>query len=214
LIAPPDGEASERLIDVALRALQFARTVDLSWIVDRGGDKYPNIWPGEHYKLLTALVAALAPKTVVEIGTATGLSTLAIMDTLAADGKLVTYDIVSWREFPRPAGHSGVVLRDEDFADGRLEQRVEDLTTSEGWNRNADTVRQADFVFVDVKHDGIQERRLLRFFEETGFTNGPIVMFDDIRLWKLLSFWREIDRPKLDLTSFGHWSGTGLVDFA
>jgi len=31
----------------------------------------PTSWPGEHYKLLTALVALLAPSTVVEIGTAT-----------------------------------------------------------------------------------------------------------------------------------------------
>ena len=43
---------------------------------------------------------------------------------------------------------------------------------------------------------------------------GPIVMLDDIRLWRMLSFWQDIPRPKLDLTSFGHWSGTGLVDYA
>jgi hypothetical protein len=38
-------------------------------------------------------------------------------------------------------------------------------------------------------------------------------MFDDIRLWNMLRTWRTINRPKLDLTSFGHWSGTGLVDW-
>lgn len=41
----------------------------------------------------------------------------------------------------------------------------------------------------------------------------PILVFDDIRAWNMLAIWREIRMPKLDLTSFGHWSGTGLVDW-
>jgi len=39
------------------------------------------------------------------------------------------------------------------------------------------------------------------------------VLFDDIRLWNMLDIWRSIDFPKLDLTSFGHWSGTGVVQW-
>ena len=38
-------------------------------------------------------------------------------------------------------------------------------------------------------------------------------MFDDIRLLNMIEQWRALPRPKLDLTSFGHWSGTGLVDW-
>lgn len=45
------------------------------------------------------------------------------------------------------------------------------------------------------------------------FKTAPIVMFDDIRLWNMLAIWWRLDRPKLDLTSFWHWSGTGLVDW-
>lgn len=36
---------------------------------------------------------------------------------------------------------------------------------------------------------------------------------DDIRVWTMLKTWREISYPKLDLTSFGHWSGTGIIEF-
>lgn len=32
----------------------------------------------------------------------------------------------------------------------------------------------------------------------------------DIRLWNMPAFWRDVPLPKLDLTSFGHWSGTGV----
>ena len=38
-----------------------------------------------------------------------------------------------------------------------------------------------------------------------------IVMFDDIRMWNMIKIWRDIKRSKMDLTSFGHWSGTGMV---
>ena len=41
----------------------------------------------------------------------------------------------------------------------------------------------------------------------------PIGVFDDIRQWTMLAIWRAVQRPKLDLTSFGHWSGTGLIDW-
>lgn len=166
------------------------------------------VWPGEHYKLLIALIALLAPKTVIEIGTAAGMSSLAMKLALPEDGRIVTFDVFPWQEYPR------AVLREDDFADGRLEQRADDLSVPAGWQKNAELLRSAEFIFVDAKHDGVQERNFLRGFDEVGLDSGPIVMFDDIRLWMMLSFWQEIERPKLDLTSFGHWSGTGLVDYA
>jgi hypothetical protein len=27
----------------------------------------------------------------------------------------------------------------------------------------------------------------------------------------MLRFWRELKKPKLDISSFGHWTGTGMV---
>jgi hypothetical protein len=45
------------------------------------------------------------------------------------------------------------------------------------------------------------------------FDAPPILVLDDVRLWTMLKFWRELALPKLDFTSFGHWSGTGLADW-
>jgi predicted O-methyltransferase YrrM len=208
LIAPVAGAPSPRLLDTALGAVDGARSVELGWLTARSPDDYPDLWPGEHYKLLTALVALLRPKTVVEIGTATGMSALAMKQALPEDGRIVTFDLVPWQE------HPDVVLQEDDFTDRRLEQRLADLSTPTGWRESAELLRSADFIFVDALHDGVQERNFLRGFDEVGLAGGPIVMFDDIRLWTMLAFWQEIARPKLDLTSFGHWSGTGLVDYA
>ncbi len=38
-------------------------------------------------------------------------------------------------------------------------------------------------------------------------------MFDDIRLMNMVEIWNNLAKPKLDLTSFGHWAGTGLVSW-
>ncbi|HXB14345.1 MAG TPA: class I SAM-dependent methyltransferase [Solirubrobacteraceae bacterium] len=233
LIAPRSSGPSERLLDVAQGAIAAARGADVSELAERleaadppapaerslltrlrgrnDGVRLrprPDRWPGEHYKLLVGLVGLLAPKLIVELGTATGLSAIAMRSALPPGGRIVTFDVLEWNAYPN------TVLTDADFADGRIEQRCEDLSTSAGLSANAQRLREADFIFVDALHDGEQERRFVRGFDQVGLERGPIVMFDDIRLWRMLGFWREIARPKLDLTSFGHWSGTGLVDFA
>lgn len=211
LAAPVETPPSRRLLDVALQAAGVARSIELDALVARGHDELANVWPGEHYRLLAALVACMRPKLVLEIGTATGMSALAMLTTLDRDARLVTFDLEGWQGYSQ---YSGGILEQADFADGRLEQRLDDLSTPAGWRANAELLRAAELIFVDAKHDGAQERRFLQGFEEVGLDNAPIVVFDDIRVWGMVGFWQEIARAKLDLTSFGHWSGTGLVDYA
>jgi predicted O-methyltransferase YrrM len=208
--ADDDVAPSARLLEVALAAVDRARSVDLIALDARLPPEAPmaSTWPGEHYRLLTALVAGLQPSLVIEIGTATGLSALAMRHGLPDGGRIVTYDIVPWQRF------SGTVLREEDLADGRIEQRVEDLTDPAVGARSRELLEQADLLFVDAAKDGRQEAQFLDIFERLRFRGAPIAVFDDIRVWNMLSTWRGVRRPKLDLTSFGHWSGTGLVDYA
>jgi len=74
-------------------------------------------------------------------------------------------------------------------------------------------IEECDLLFIDGPKDIVFERALLRFLEGCSFPAKALVVLDDIRRWNMLAIWREIRRPKLDLTSFGHWSGTGLVDW-
>src|SRR5205085_3118297 len=67
------GRPSPSLIDLALRLVDRARSMDLMDVSARipaGQIRYPDVWPGEHYRLLAAAVALLQPKNIVEIGTA------------------------------------------------------------------------------------------------------------------------------------------------
>jgi predicted O-methyltransferase YrrM len=203
------AQPSERLLDLALSASGAARGIQLADVSARvqDGPRLPSVWPGEHYRLLAGLVQVLEPKLVIEIGTYTGLSALALKERLAQEARIVTFDVVPWHTLP------GTALETSDFADGRLEQIVDDITTMEGAARHRDVLAAADLIFVDAAKDGSMEARLLHVLESIEFTGAPVVVFDDIRVWNMLLFWRGLSRPKLDLTSFGHWTGTGLVDW-
>lgn len=199
---------NRRLIQLSLQAASFAEQVDLSFVTERMGGEphWPNVWPGEHYKLLAGLVSALQPKLVIEIGTSTGLSSLTMKKFLPAGGRIATYDIVPWNEFGNTA------MKASDF-DSQLEQRIADLSDRAVFDQHAEFLKQADFIFIDAAKDSVQEEVFIANFSTIKFERQPIFMFDDIRLWNMLKIWRNVQRPKLDVTSFGHWSGTGLVDW-
>jgi predicted O-methyltransferase YrrM len=208
--ADDDVAPTPRLIEMSMEAVAAAQQIDLHHLRDRqpGPTYFAEVWPGHHYRLLAAFVQTRQAKNVIEIGTATGLSALAMISRLPADGRLTTFDIVRWSEYP------GSVLREGDFADGRLVQHIDDLSDQAATQRYADLLRTADIIFIDAKHDGIQEQQFLDNFESIPFAQPPLLVFDDIRQWDMLGFWRSIRKPKLDITSFGSWSGTGLVDWA
>src|SRR5207253_2402071 len=90
------------LLDLAVEAASRAKGVDLSGRA-RGRDdaaRLLNLWPGEHYRFLAGLVGVLQPQLVVEVGTSTGLSALAMASALPPAARLVTFDIVPWHALP------------------------------------------------------------------------------------------------------------------
>lgn len=202
-------QPSSRLIDLSLSAIGRAKEIDLALVASLfPGEKpkYINQWPGEQYKLLAAFVDILEPKTVIEIGTAAGGSCLTMKKFLPCGGKIITYDIIPWDQYP------GTGLTVSDF-DAQLEQRIIDLSKKEQSQAQIATLQEADFIFVDAAKDGEMEQAFCDLFDSIQFTNSPIIFFDDIRFANMVTIWRGIRHPKLDLTSFGHWSGTGVVEW-
>ena len=202
------GQANSRLMELALSCISSARNVDLKILRERQAPALVHLWPGEHYKLLHAVVQETKPRLLLEIGTFTGLSALAMLAALPPGAELVTVDVVPWNDIP------GSYLRPSDFADGMLRQIICDLAQPEAAKKHAALLQNADLVFVDAAKDGVFEYRLMQQIKLVGLKPGALVIWDDIRFWNMLRLWREISQPKLDLTSFGHWSGTGLVDWA
>ena len=206
IMHPADVRPTARIIDLALAAASRARELHFDSPVF---SRYPlfNVWPGQHYRFPAGLVAELQPRLIVEIGTFTGLSSLAMRSQLPAGGRIVTFDLVPWDQIQTTA------LTPADFQDGGMEQRITNLMEWPGIEENRSLLENADFIFIDAAKDGSGERILLEHFRKLNFKNKPILAFDDIRLWKMLQIWDEIPEPKMDVSSFAHWTGTGLVDW-
>lgn len=201
------GKPSPELITLGLDCVKEAFDTDLADIAARIGKNetdYLSIYPGEHYKLLAAVIKKLQPKTVVELGTHLGYSALCMKKFLPAGSTIHTFDIIPWNQFDK------TILRESDF-DGQLVQHTDDLTIAENVQKHLSLLQDADLVFMDALKDGIQEYLFLRHFSSIRFNKKCYMIFDDIRLWNMLDIWYNLEKPKLDLTSFGHWSGTGLV---
>ena len=211
-VAPP----TDRILNLAVEAIGRARAVSFSALRDRVNPVAYGMlerWPGEHYRLLSAICSLTRPKTVVEIGTASGLSALALLSALPTTSRLVSFDILPW-DYKGPQAWGGdTLLRNDDFSDGRLSHVVGDLSNPASFALHKDLLERTDLFFVDGPKDGIFERVFLDRLRTIQFASPPIIVFDDIKLWNMLKIWNDVTRPKLDVTSFGHWSGTGLIDW-
>ncbi len=205
------SNANDRLIDLTLAAVPIARKISHLDISEKmkSPPYWPEIWPGEKYKLLTALITVLDPTIVIEIGTSTGLSARSMKKTLPANSKIYTFDLRPWNTV------NGTVLSSGDFDDGRLVQVIDDLSDKSIFTKYAGLLRQASVVFIDVGNDDErrEEKLFLENFANLDFATSPIFVLSDIRLMGMVTIWQNLQRPKLDVTSFGHWSGTGLVDW-
>ena len=201
--------ATPSLLKLSFDAIQKAHTADLEEVNNRLKQPpyYINIWPGEHYKLLAGLVLTLQPKIAIEIGTASGLSILSLKKYMPRNSKLVTFDVFPWED------DENSILKKEDFEKGKLFQYVEDLSDDEIFKKHTSLFENAELIFIDAIHDGDFENNLMEKFKSISFKNPPYIVLDDIRVWKMLKMWRDIKHPKLDITSFGHWSGTGIVEW-
>lgn len=203
------GKPSKELVNFSLDSVREAFNIDLSDIsarINSNETDYLSIYPGEHYKLLAAIVKLKQPNVVVELGTHLGYSALCMKKFLPAGGTIHTFDVIPWH------GFANTILKETDF-DAQLVQHTDDLTIPAHAAKHQQLLQEADIIFMDALKDGKQEYLFLENFARLQFNKKCLMIMDDIRLWNMLDIWFNLDKPKLDLTSFGHWSGTGLAEW-
>jgi len=207
ILAEDQGDAaSEEIIDLALELIARIRNISTDRIGGRSLDPSVDRWPGEHYRLLTAACDIVQPKLAVDVGTATGLSALAMLRSPGV-GRVVTFDIEPW-SVSKWGGSTA--LREDDFGP-RLIQEVDDLGVAGVFDSFASTMSSAGLIFVDGPKDGVFEPA---FFTKL-YSHPPkvpqLLIVDDIHVMTMVRLWHGLPGPRLDFTSFGHFSGTGLL---
>ncbi len=171
--------------------------------------EFANVLPGEHYRILAGLLAVLKPEFLIDIGTYRGCSARVMLDFSARNSSVYTYDLYGYDYF------DWSVLNENDFSSGRLKQYLVDLINPVDFEEHKQYLNKADFIMLDGPKDDHFEKTLLHMMRTIEFTDKPRWLFiDDIRFTNMQDLWRSIKSPKLDLSSFGHFSGTGLVDIS
>tara|TARA_R110000851_G_scaffold94442_1_gene205265 strand:+ start:365 stop:952 length:588 start_codon:yes stop_codon:yes gene_type:complete len=148
---------------------------------------------GEHYKLVKYLSDKFSDQTLLDLGTREGISALCMAPT---KNKVVTYDILPIH-LPFLNKYTNVEFKQLDI----------NLETKEN-------LLQSPLMLLDVDpHDGKQETVFLKTLRDIKYKG--LVVLDDIRLNPhMIQMWESIPETKYDLTAWGHFSGTGLVDFS
>lgn len=168
--------------------------------------KNMNNFPGEHYRLLVSVVNTEKFKNFTEIGTGSGIASKVVLQK--TDCSINTFDIVPWVE-------NNSHLTKKEFNNERLQQHVENLGSKEIFNKNIPLLVDSNLILLDANKDGRFENLFLSYLSKLNFKNEFRILFiDDIRYFTMYEIWKNIKSPKLDLTSFGHWSGSGLVDIS
>ncbi len=174
-------------------------THDLShlWPYAKGPQfKYFNLEAGnEHYRLLYHFSWQMPNQsTIIDIGTSMGHSALAL--SANPNIRVITYDISDGYVLPN---HS---IKQKENIEIRIKNCLEDIPL----------LLQSPFIMLDTFHDGIFERQLITTLINNNY-NG-IVVCDDIYLNKeMVDFWNWVSLRKMDISIYGHWSGTGAILF-
>jgi predicted O-methyltransferase YrrM len=159
--------------------------------------QYFKIEKGEHYKLISYLAKQCPDNSIlIDIGTYLGYSALAL--SINKNTNVITYDI------------QDCVLKG-DFS------TINDVSNIERRTKNCmedmEELIKAPLIVLDVDpHDGQQEKDIINKLIEHKYKG--IVLCDDIHLNRpMIDFWNWVPLKKIDLTKYGHLSGTGAIIF-
>ena len=160
------------------------------YIDDKDAKKYFLGNPGEeHYKLLAYFSTKYNNSVLYDIGTYKGCSALAL--SFNKNNTVKSYDIGNFRKLTKHKTNVEWVIG--DFL-----------------NEDPKKIQNSPFIMLDIDHTGKTERAILDFLVKINWHG--ILMLDDIHLnQEMEDFWSTIKFSKKDITSFGHYSGTGLV---
>lgn len=150
-----------------------------------------------YYLYLNAAVAELRPKTIVELGTCQGGSTLFMLFAADQDATLTSVDLGG-----RRPEYLQEVIRDPrlklikgDSCDQAIVQQL----------RGA----PIDLLFIDTDHTHAQAKKEWAAYSPL-MAPGAIVMMDDIHMNDMGRFWESLPNDKLDTQSKYHATGFGL----
>jgi hypothetical protein len=155
--------------------------------------KYVLERPGQdHYRLLAYLSTTYNNSTLLDIGTYKGCSAISL--SYNPTNQVKSFDIGNFRNLHSTPSNVEFII------DNILDPTYIELILS------------SPFIMVDTAHDGTFEREFHNHLRDIGWEG--LLFLDDIHLnQEMKDYWNEIPDAKVDVSQYGHWSGTGIVHF-
>ena len=143
----------------------------------------------EHYRLLMYASTLYDNSIIFDVGTNKCMSCLAL--SYNTSNMIKSFDVVK--------------LFEENPIRNNVEYIIGDSTLHPD-------LPKVSLIFLDVDHDGTYENKFYNHLKSINWKG--ILLLDDIHLNDpMIEFWNNISETKYDITSIGHWSGTGMVIF-
>ena len=180
--------------------------IDYKKVMDQSLDFFENFFPdtpsdhhtksesGEHYKLLKYISSLYDNITILELGTNTGESAIALAQNKT--NKVITYDIEKkWN----------IDLSSES----NIEFKLVDINSED-----IEVLKSAKIISLDIAHDGFQEKAFTDLLERIGY-KGFLICDDIHNIYypNMNPWWKSINVEKYDVTKVGHHWGTGIVNY-
>ena len=146
----------------------------------------------EHYRLLIYLGFCFNGITISDIGTYRAGSAIALGQN--GKNKVFSVDIEHGKE--------DVLMDNVEFylGDFHTDQKIQSV------------LLKSKVIFLDIDHLYTNEIWVYNFLKNNKWTG--LLICDDIHMNdEMKKFWKEVDLPTIDLTQYGHVTGTGCVFF-
>ena len=92
-----------------------------------------------------------------------------------------------------------------------VEQRIGNLQDVKFWEQEQMVFSKADLVFIDGPKNYYFEKEIIPKVIST-MRKGSFLVLDDIRFNNMSEIWSAIDKPRIDIGCFAHYSGTGFIE--
>jgi predicted O-methyltransferase YrrM len=186
------------IIPISNNILDNFQLKNHNYLVDKS---YYDLVSGEQeYRLYSYLTTYFNNITILDIGTLTGRSAIALSHN--ESNTVLTYDIDN---IINNKNHIIYSKRNIKF---HIKDILDDL--------NEEFIKNVKIIMIDIDHFETIETKIINRLKELNYSG--LIILDDITNHPdpimnecMNRLWDNIKEPKYDFTKYGHWSGTGII---